>query len=226
MDTLAFLIDFILHLDTHLSQIISQYGVWTYGLLFSIIFIETGVVLMPFLPGDSLLFAAGAFAATDALNVFILWFLLTVAAILGDTLNYWLGHHFGQLAFSGRIRFLNRSHLQRTQTFFAKHGGKAVVLARFVPIIRTFAPFVAGAGMMDYGRFLTFNILGGLTWVTLFLLGGYYFGNLPFVRDNFSLVILAVILISLIPIAVEFIQHRRQAALAAARQKNHESSRI
>jgi len=219
MDALTFLIDFILHLDTHLSQIISQYGTWTYGLLFGIIFIETGVVLMPFLPGDSLLFAAGAFAATGAFNIILLWLLLTIAAILGDTLNYWLGHQFGQVAFRGHIRFLKQSHLHRTQAFFAKHGGKAVVLARFVPIIRTFAPFVAGAGAMDYGRFLTFNILGGLTWVSLFLLVGYYFGNLPFVRDNFSLVILAVILISLIPIAVEFIQHRRQAALAAATQK-------
>lgn len=218
MDTLAFLIDFILHLDTHLSQIISQYGAWTYGILFSIIFIETGIVLMPFLPGDSLLFAAGAFAATGALNVFILWFLLTVAAILGDTVNYWLGHHFGQLAFNGRIRFLNPKHLERTHAFFAKHGGKAVVLARFVPIVRTFAPFVAGAGAMNYSRFLTFNVSGGFIWVTLFLLVGYFFGNLPFVRDNFSLVILAVILISLVPILVEFIQHRRQRRLEVTKQ--------
>jgi len=218
MDTLSFLIDFILHLDTHLSQIISHYGTWTYGLLFGIIFIETGIVLMPFLPGDSLLFAAGAFAATGALNVFILWFLLTVAAILGDTVNYWLGHQFGQLAFNGRIRFLNRKHLERTHAFFAKHGGKAVVLARFVPIVRTFAPFVAGAGAMNYSRFLTFNVSGGFIWVTLFLLVGYYFGNLPFVRDNFSLVILAVILISLIPIVVEFVQHRRQRRLEVTKQ--------
>jgi membrane-associated protein len=207
-----------LHLDTHLSQIISQYGAWTYGILFSIIFIETGIVLMPFLPGDSLLFAAGAFAATGALNVFILWFLLTVAAILGDTVNYWLGHHFGQLAFNGRIRFLNPKHLERTHAFFAKHGGKAVVLARFVPIVRTFAPFVAGAGAMNYSRFLTFNVSGGFIWVTLFLLVGYFFGNLPFVRDNFSLVILAVILISLVPILVEFIQHRRQRRLEVTKQ--------
>lgn len=219
MDTLTFLIDFILHLDTHLSQIISQYGTWTYGILFSIIFIETGIVLMPFLPGDSLLFAAGAFAATGALNVFILWLLLTVAAILGDTVNYWLGHQFGQLAFKGRILFLNRKHLERTHAFFARHGGKAVVLARFVPIVRTFAPFVAGAGAMNYSRFLTFNVSGGFVWVSLFLLVGYYFGNLPFVRDNFSLVILAVIFISLIPIAVEFVQHRRQAALATTSDK-------
>jgi membrane-associated protein len=217
MDSLTFLIDFILHLDTHLAQIISQYGAWTYGLLFAIIFIETGVVLMPFLPGDSLLFAAGAFTATGAFKIILLWLLLTVAAILGDTLNYWLGHHFGQLAFNGRIRFLKQSHLQRTQSFFAKHGGKAVVLARFVPIIRTFAPFVAGAGAMDYGRFLTFNVFGGLTWVTLFLFGGYYFGNLPFVRENFSLVILAVIAISLIPIAIELIQYRRQRHATATK---------
>jgi membrane-associated protein len=211
MDTLRFLIDFILHLDTHLSQIISQYGTWTYGLLFLIIFVETGVVLMPFLPGDSLLFAAGAFAANGSLNVVILWVLLSLAAVLGDTLNYWLGHQFGQRAFNGRIRFLKQSHLERTQAFFAKHGGKAVVLARFVPIIRTFAPFVAGAGAMEYGRFLLFNVAGGLTWVSLFLLGGYFFGNLPFVHDNFSLVILVVIFISIIPIIVEFIQHRRAA---------------
>lgn len=219
MDTLAFLIDFILHLDTHLAQIISQYGAWTYGLLFVIIFTETGVVLMPFLPGDSLLFAAGTFAAIGSFNVILLWLLLTAAAILGDTVNYWLGHKFGQLAFGGHIPYLNQNHLLRTQTFFAKHGGKAVVLARFVPIIRTFAPFVAGAGAMAYGRFLTFNVFGGFVWVTLFLLGGYYFGNLPFVRDHFSLVIFAVILISLIPIVVEFIQHRRQTRLAVAKNK-------
>jgi membrane-associated protein len=219
MDTLTFLVDFILHLDKHLAQIISDYGTWTYALLFLIIFVETGVVLMPFLPGDSLLFAAGAFAATGSFNVLLLWLLLTIAAILGDTVNYWLGNKFGQLAFNGRIRFLNQSHLHRTQSFFAKHGGKAVVLARYVPIVRTFAPFVAGAGAMDYGRFVLFNVTGGLSWVTIFLFGGYFFGNLPIVRDNFSLVILAVIILSLIPIAVEFIQHRRQTALAATTQK-------
>jgi membrane-associated protein len=222
MDLILSLVDFVLHLDTHLYELVIQYGVWVYGLLFVIIFVETGLVIMPFLPGDSLLFAAGALAATGSLKLALLLLLLSVAAILGDTVNYWIGRQAGQRAFDGRIRFLKQSHLDRTHQFFAKHGGKAVVLARFVPIVRTFAPFVAGAGAMNYQRFVFFNITGGLAWTTLLLSAGYFFGNLPFVRENFTLVVLAVIAISLLPMVVEGSQHylrRRRLPLSSMQDR-------
>jgi len=201
-----------------LSSVIQAYGAWTYLLLFLIIFMETGLVVTPFLPGDSLLFAAGTFAALGAMKVEVLYLLLAIAAIFGDTVNYWIGHLIGPRAFSGRVRFLKQEYLQRTHEFYEKHGGKTIILARFVPIIRTFAPFVAGVGEMTYWKFLSFNVFGGLLWVALFVLGGYYFGNLPLVRDNFTLVVLAIILISILPGVVEYLKGRsaqRRARLKA-----------
>jgi len=208
------LIDLFLHLDKHLAQIIQNYGTWTYLILFLIIFLETGVVITPFLPGDSLLFAAGTFASPalgSSLNIWVLWVLLVVAAILGDTVNYWIGHFIGPRAFSGDIRFLKKEYLDRTHAFYEKHGGKTIVLARFIPIIRTFAPFVAGIGAMSYGRFIAYNIVGGFTWVTIFLFLGYYFGTLEFVQNNFTVVVLAIIAISVMPVFFEAIKARLEA---------------
>jgi membrane-associated protein len=202
------LVDFILHLDVHLNSIIQNFGIWTYLILFLIIFLETGVVITPFLPGDSLLFAAGSFAALGSLNVWVLFVTLTLAAILGDTLNYWIGHYIGPRAFSGNIRFLKKEYLDRTHEFYEKHGGKTIILARFIPIIRTFAPFVAGIGAMEYPRFFFFNVTGAILWVGLFTFGGYFFGNLPFVQDNFTIVILAIIVISVLPGVFEFLRDK------------------
>jgi membrane-associated protein len=210
MEIIRFLIDFVLHLDQHLGEVIQHFGGWTYLLLFFIIFLETGFVVTPFLPGDSLLFAAGAFAGMGWLNVSLLFFLLAIAAILGDTVNYWIGHYIGPRAFSGNIRFLKQEHLIRTHEFYEKHGGKTIVLARFVPIIRTFAPFVAGIGAMSYGRFVTYNVVGGIAWVALFSFGGYFFGNIPFVKENFTLVILGIIFVSLLPPIIEYLKVRFQ----------------
>jgi len=204
------IVDLFLHLDKYLSEVISTYGLWTYGLLFFVIFLETGFVVTPFLPGDSLIFAAGTFAALGALNPFVLYILLAGAAILGDTANYWIGHTIGERAFSGEIKWIKKEYMERTHAFFEKHGGKTIFLARFVPIIRTFAPFVAGVGKMTYGYFISYNVFGGLTWVALFLAAGYFFGNIPFVKHNFSLVIIAIILISLVPIVVEAWKARRE----------------
>ncbi|MCK6627806.1 MAG: DedA family protein [Anaerolineae bacterium] len=209
------LLDYFLHLDEILPEITSTYGTWTYAILFLIIFLETGVVVTPFLPGDSLLFAAGAVAALDnsGLNVVFLFILLTIAAILGDTANYWIGHAIGPRAFSGNIPFLKKEYLERTHQFYEKYGGKAIVLARFVPIVRTFAPFVAGIGSMNYSRFIFYNIFGGVLWCAIFIFLGYYFGNLPFVKRNFELVIIVIILISLLPPVVEYFQSRRTKAI-------------
>ena len=196
-------VDIFLHLDKYLGDIISQYGTWTYALLFLIIFMETGFVVTPFLPGDSLLFAAGTFAALEALNLPTLVILLITAAILGDTVNYWIGHFVGERAYTGEIRWIRKEYLDKTHEFFEKHGGKTIFLARFVPIVRTFAPFVAGVGRMSYAYFLTYNIVGGITWVTVFTLGGYFFGNIPLVKENFSLAIIAIIAVSVLPIVHE-----------------------
>jgi membrane-associated protein len=209
MDLLRNIVDLFLNLDDHLSQVISQYGGWTHLILFLIVFAETGLVVTPFLPGDSLLFAAGTFAALGALDVRMVILLLIIAAIIGDTVNYWVGAWIGPRAFSGRIRWLRKDYLDRTHAFYEKHGGKTIILARFVPIIRTFAPFVAGVGAMSYGKFITYNVVGAVLWVGLFVLGGYFFGNIPVVLENFTLVILAIIAISLMPIAMEAMRARR-----------------
>jgi membrane-associated protein len=209
MDLLPRIIDLFLHLDQHLGQLISQYGTWTHLILFLIVFCETGLVITPFLPGDSLLFAAGTFAALGALDLWLVVLLLIIAAIVGDTVNYWFGAYIGPRAFRGDVRFLRKEYLDRTHAFYEKHGGKTIILARFVPIIRTFAPFVAGVGAMSYPKFLTYNVVGAVLWVGLFVLGGYFFGNIPVVRKNFTLVILAIIAISVLPIAVEALRARR-----------------
>ncbi len=210
MEVIKFLIDFVLHMDEHLSVIISDYGVWTYGILFFIIFLETGFVITPFLPGDSLLFAAGSFAALGALNPVYLFILLSIAAVIGDTVNYSIGHYIGPRAFSGEIKYLKKEHLDRTSEFYEKHGGKTIILARFIPIIRTFAPFVAGVGAMTYSKFILYNVVGGISWVAIFTFGGFYFGNLPFVRDNFEIVIFTIIFISFIPPVLEFFKARKE----------------
>ena len=209
------LIDLFLHLDTHLTEFVATYGRWVYALLFVIIFAETGLVVTPILPGDSLLFAAGALAATGALDIKVLLVLLVIAAVLGDAVNYAVGDAVGPRIFrsvdrtSWWQRMLNRDHLARAHEFFEKYGGKAIVLGRFVPIVRTFVPFVAGAGTMTYGSFALYNISGALIWVGICTLGGYAFGNVPFVRDNFSLVAIGIVAVSMIPIGVEYWKGRR-----------------
>jgi membrane-associated protein len=211
MELIQQFIDILIHLDKHLAAIIQQYGVWTYLILFLIIFCETGLVVTPILPGDSLLFATGALAATGALDVNTILILLTIAAILGDTVNYWIGAYIGPKAFQyENSRFFKKEYLLRTHEFYEKHGGKTIIIARFMPIIRTFAPFVAGIGSMTYGKFLTYNIVGGIVWIVLFVLGGYYFGNIPIVKKNFTLVILMIIFLSILPGLIEFIRHRRR----------------
>lgn len=210
MSALRALIDFILHIDQHLTQIIKDYGVWTYAILFLIVFCETGLVILPLLPGDSLLFAAGSFAALGDLNPWLVFVGLAAAAIIGDNVNYWIGRSIGPRAFSGKIRFLNPKYLDRTRTFFAKHGTRTIILARFVPIIRTFTPFVAGVGAMPYRTYLAYDVGGGILWVGLFVWAGYFFGNLPTVHKNFSLVIMAIILVSAMPIAIEMFRGWRR----------------
>jgi len=212
MELITTILEWVLHLDTHLAQIIQQFGGWTYGILFFVIFMETGFVVTPFLPGDSLLFAAGALAAsTGAFDMVFLFVLMFIAAFAGDSVNYWIGHTVGPKAFTGTSKLFKKEYLERTQAFYEKHGGKTILLARFIPIIRTFAPFVAGIGKMRYGYFITYNIVGGFLWTGLFLFGGYFFGNLPFVSDNFSFVVIAIILISLIPAVVEVLRNRKPA---------------
>jgi len=203
MDLLRQFVDYFLHLDVHLGELLRTYGTWTYAILFLIIFTETGLVVMPLLPGDSLLFAAGTFAALGDLDPWLLCGLLIVAAILGDGVNYHIGKAIGPRAFSGNVRFLKREYLEKTQAFYDKHGGKTIILARFIPIVRTFAPFVAGIGTMRYPRFLAYNVIGAVIWVTGFVWLGYAFGNIPAVKERFSLVILGIILVSVLPIALE-----------------------
>lgn len=219
METVQYLIDLFLHLDVHLNEIILNYGFWTYLILFLIIFAETGLVFTPFLPGDSLLFAAGTFAALGSFNLPLLFIILVIAAILGDTVNYWIGNYIGPKIFSQeKIRFLKKEHLQKTHNFYEKHGGKTIIIARFMPIIRTFAPFVAGIGSMTYGHFIAYNVIGGITWVAIFVFGGYFFGNIPFVKSNFSIVILAIILISVLPGVIEFFRQRALSKAGAESQ--------
>jgi membrane-associated protein len=218
MDTILMLIDFVLHMDKYLPTIVHTLGIWTYLALFFVIFMETGFVVTPFLPGDSLLFAAGAIAAVTngGLNVITLFIVMAGAAVLGDTANYWIGHYIGPRAFSGSIRFLKKEYLDRTQAFYEKHGGKTILLARFVPIVRTFAPFVAGVGKMRYSYFISYNVFGGIFWTALFIFGGYFVGNLEIIKNNFSLVVILIILISIMPGVIEIVKARMHSAKAPA----------
>lgn len=206
MELLKDFIDLFLHLDQHLSELIAAYGTWTYAILFLIIFCETGLVITPFLPGDSLLFAAGTFAGMGSLNPWLLGALLFSASVLGDSTNYWIGRYIGPRAFSGNIRFLKQEYLDKTHAFYERHGRKTVFLARFLPIVRTFAPFVAGVGAMSYPRFLAMSLAGSLCWIGLFVSSGYFFGNLPVVREHFSVVVMAIIAISLLPMGIELLR--------------------
>lgn len=212
MDLLAFFLDLILHLDRHLAELIAAHGVWVYGILFLVIFCETGLVVTPFLPGDSLLFVTGAFAAVGALEVDTLIAILVTASIMGDNTNYWIGRYFGPKVFkSEHSRLLNPRYLEQTHQFYHRHGGKTIILARFFPIIRTFAPFVAGVGKMDYRQFVSYSLVGGLAWVGSLVLAGYFFGNIPFIKQNLTLVIFGIIGISLLPGVIGFIRHRAQS---------------
>ncbi|CNE11532.1 DedA family protein [Yersinia nurmii] len=219
MEFIRFVIDFILHIDVHLAELVAQYGIWVYGILFLILFCETGLVVTPFLPGDSLLFVAGALAAlpTNDLNVHTMVALMVIAAIIGDAVNYTIGRVFGEKLFSNPdSKIFRRAYLDKTHQFYEKHGGKAIILARFVPIVRTFAPFVAGMGKMSYRHFAAYNVIGALVWVLLFTYAGYIFGNVPFVQNNLKLLIVVIIVVSILPGVIEVWRHRR----AAARQKN------
>jgi membrane-associated protein len=215
MDFIMTLVDFVLHIDSYLNDIITNYGSWTYALLFLVVFMETGFVVTPFLPGDSLIFAAATFAARGSLDPWLIFGLLSVAAFVGDTVNYWIGHKVGGRAYTGEIKWIKKEYMERTHTFFEKHGGKTIFLARFVPIIRTFAPFVAGISRMSYGFFIRWNLIGGITWVATFTLLGYFFGNIPFVQKNFELVIIAIVVISFVPAVIEAVK-ARQAMKAKA----------
>ncbi len=211
MHFLASVIDLFVHLDVHLASVIARFGALTYGILFCIIFGETGLVIAPFLPGDSLLFAAGAFAAAGSLSIAPLFFLLWGAAVLGNIVNYAIGKFLGPDLFLKRWHLLKREHLEKTHAFFATYGAKTIILTRFLPIVRTVAPFVAGVGGMRYGTFLLYNLVGGFAWVALFLFGGYLFGNIPAVQHNFTLVILAIVAVSILPMVVSFIRHKRKS---------------
>lgn len=215
MDSIGYFVDLFLHLDTHLNTITNEYGMLTYFILFFIVFCETGLVVTPFLPGDSLIFATGALAATGSLDLTTLLIILCIAAVAGDTINYEIGHSLrNKVTRNENMRFIKREHLDRTHEFFEKHGVKTIIIARFVPIIRTFAPFVAGVGTMPYSTFISYNVIGGVGWVTAFLFGGYFFGNLPVVKDNFSFVIIGIIFVSLIPGIVSFVQGKRSSKVA------------
>lgn len=214
MELITYFIDFILHLDQHLTELVAEYHIWVYAILFAIVFCETGLVVTPFLPGDSLLFALGALAAVDqtgTLEPTSLWAMLIFAAVLGDAVNYKIGDYIGPRAFSGTIRWLKQDYLLKTQAFYERHGGKTVVLARFVPIVRTFAPFVAGVGSMRWAKFTMYNVTGAILWVTIFLWGGYLFGNVPIIKDNFGIVTIVIIIVSVIPLAIGFLRPAKPA---------------
>jgi len=216
MEIITGIISFVLHIDVHLGQIIANYGVMSYGILFAILFAETGFVFTPFLPGDSLLFAAGAFAAIGSFNIWILLFLLWTAAFLGDNTNYWIGRFFGQKIIDNPRIPLNKEHIDKTQKFYDKHGGVTVFLARFIPIVRTFAPFVAGLGKMKYKKYIYYSATGGFAWVFGFILLGYFFGNIPGIKKNFSVVVIAIIILSVLPIAMEFIKAKTKKGKSSA----------
>lgn len=208
-------IDIVLHIGDHLLSLIGQFGNGIYLITWGIIFVETGVVIMPFLPGDSMIFALGAITSQGYLNIFILWGLLTSAAVIGDALNYWIGHYIGPKIEEKNYKLINKAHIEKTKRFYEKHGGKTIIIARFIPIIRTFAPFVAGIGAMHYGKFFIYNILGGFLWVTLFLFAGFFFGNLPFIKNNFTLVILGIIFVSIVPPVISALKKRLSAPSVA-----------
>lgn len=208
MNIISWFVDFVLHLDTHLGALIQTFGLWSYVILFLIIFCETGLVILPFLPGDSLLFAAGALAALGSFNILFLFIVIALAAVLGDTVNYSIGRYLGVKVLKSKSRFLKKEYLERTHKFFEKYGNKTIVIARFVPIIRTFAPFLAGVGEMSFWEFLSYNVVGGVAWVALFLFGGYFFGNIAFIKEHFSIVIICIIIISFIPVIVEVVRHK------------------
>jgi membrane-associated protein len=211
MNFLKFLLDFFLHIDKNLAEVIQNFGGWSYGIMWAVIFIETGLVIMPFLPGDSLLFAAGALSASlNAFDIKLLWVLMVTAAFIGDTVNYWIGHYIGPKAFAMNSKLLKKEYLDKAQAFYDKHGGKAIVLARFVPIVRTFAPFVAGVSKMNYSKFISYNAIGGLAWVSIFLFSGFFFGNIPIVKDNFHYVALGIVLVSVVPIGLEWWKGRKK----------------
>jgi membrane-associated protein len=221
MELIAQFIDIVLHLDKHLAALLTDYGTWVYAILFLIIFCETGLVVTPFLPGDSLLFVAGALAATSGasggLEIEILIAVLLAAAILGDNTNYWIGHYFGPRVFRWeQSRFFNRAAFDKAHAYFETHGGKTIIIARFLPLARTFAPFVAGVARMTYSRYFLLDFAGGCLWIGSLTLAGYWFGNLPFIKNNLSLVIVAIIALSLLPVAIGYIKHRREAAAASA----------
>jgi len=216
MGIVEYLIDFILHLDQHLIEIIQTFGLWTYVILFLIIFCETGLVFTPFFPGDSLIFISGTLANNGLLRIEWLFVILSLAAVIGDTANYWIGHFLGPKLFTKKTaRFLKKEYLERTHEFYEKHGGKTIIIARFVPVIRTFAPFVAGIGKMSYRKFITYNVVGGVGWVAIFLSAGYYFGSLPLVKENLTLISIAIIIVSLIPAFLEILSFRRKAVKSA-----------
>lgn len=217
MDLLTLIVDFILHVDVHLQELMNNYGLWVYGILFLIIFSETGLVVTPFLPGDSLLFAAGALTVGSAMDVNVLALLLIVAAVLGNITNYTIGHFFGAKLFNNpHSKIFRRDYLDKTHAFFDKHGGKTIIITRFLPIVRTFAPFVAGMGAMTYKRFMVFNIVGGILWVCSFVYAGYLFGNMPIVRQNFTLLVMGIIVFSILPIVIETVRHRLKRSAEAA----------
>jgi membrane-associated protein len=220
MEFVRAFVDIVLHLDTHLSELVSQYGTLTYGILFAIVFAETGFVVTPFLPGDSLLFAAGTIASLGSLDIGLTVLLLILAAVIGDTINYWVGHYLGRkIVDNPRITFINQEHIDKTEQFYKKYGAKTIILARFVPIVRTFAPFVAGIGSMHYSKFIFYNVIGGIAWVGLFTLVGYFFGNMPFIQENFHYAVFAIIGLSLVPFAYEYIQHKRHPNVPGVSQK-------
>lgn len=216
MDFVLFLFDFIRHIDQHLTELSNQYGTWIYAILFAIVFCETGLVVMPLLPGDSLLFAAGSIAALGDMNIHFMVVLIIIAAVLGDAVNFMIGKFLGEKLFSNPdSKIFRQSHLHKTQQFYAKHGGKTIIIARFVPIVRTFAPFVAGMGHMSYPHFFAYNVIGAIAWVSLFSYLGYFFGNLPIVKDNLSLVLVAIIVLSVLPAVIEVLRHRKAAKVSA-----------
>ncbi|MFD1245398.1 DedA family protein [Paralysiella testudinis] len=221
MEFISIVIDFILHIDQHLQDLSAQYGPWIYAILFLIVFCETGLVVTPFLPGDSLLFAAGSLAAVGDMNIHLMVVLLLLAAILGDAVNFAIGKYFGERLFANpNSKIFKQSYLKKTEAFYAKHGGKTIIIARFIPIIRTFAPFVAGMGHMHYGRFIRYNVIGALAWVLLFSYAGYFFGQLPVVKQNLSLVLAAIIVLSILPAVIEIVRHRRAAKKATVNPEN------